>query len=327
MIWVHDKLGRGTVAADQADAVQKLRDGTWIDVVEPTDEEMRLLTRALAFTLPTRGEAQEIESSSRLYQEDNTIFMTATIMVRTESDTPDTTPVTFAFQPQRLVTLRFAEPMPFRTFPPKFDRSCGPTHSAQRVFVGLIDEIIDRIADILEATGSRLNRVSSRLFGKAAAEPDYTDIDYSHLLIQIGRIGELAANARESLVTMSRLHTYFIESARAASLPEGLDEHWRTIGQDITSLTDHATFLSSKVNFFLDATLGRINIEQNSIIKIFSVASVVFLPPTLIASVYGMNFGDGMPELKWRYGYLFAIGLMILSAVVPYWIFKKRKWL
>jgi magnesium transporter len=114
-------------------------------------------------------------------------------------------------------------------------------------------------------------------------------------------------------------------TAAQVSFPPEVAEHLRTLSQDLQPLGDHASFLSGKVNFLLDATLGLINVEQNAIIKIFTVAAVLFLPPTVVGTIYGMNF-EAMPELKWVFGYPFAIALMIMSAIVPYWYFKHRGW-
>jgi magnesium transporter len=191
--------------------------------------------------------------------------------------------------------------------------------------MGLVDEIIDRVADILESIGSDLNAVSRVLFAEASPQPvKKPSVDYTAVLTRIGHNGERAANARETLVSISRLLAFFAE-ARPGLVGEPLDEHWRTVSKDVSALSDHATFLSNKVNFFLDATLGRINIAQNSIIKLFSVLAVVFLPPTLIASIYGMNF-EYMPEIRSVLGYPFSLLLMLLSAILPYLFFKRKGW-
>jgi magnesium transporter len=302
-----------------------LQGSIWIDLLDPSPEETRAVETALAIELPTRKEVHEIEVSSRLYVENQTVFMTATVMVQADTAHPETTPVTFAYQPQRLVTLRFAEPTPFTTFPPKFQRTPEAFATAQKVFMGLVDEIIDRVADILESIGSDLNAVSRVMFADASPHPvRKPSVDYTAVLTRIGHNGERAANARETLVSISRLLAFFAEARQG--LVESLDEHWRTVSKDVSALSDHATFLSNKVNFFLDATLGRINIEQNTIIKLFSVLAVVFLPPTLIASIYGMNF-EWMPFLHSKYGFWVSMGMMFMSALSTYLLLRRRKWL
>ena len=326
MLTAFSASGIQIVNPASANCAGSLQGAIWIDLLDPSPEETRAVETALAIELPTRKEVQEIEVSSRLYVENQTVFMTATVMVQADMLHPETTPVTFAYQPQRLVTLRFAEPTPFTTFPPKFQRTPGAFASAQKVFMGLVDEIIDRVADILESIGSDLNAVSRILFAEASPQPvKKPSVDYTAVLTRIGHNGERAANARETLVSISRLLAFFAE-ARPGLVGEPLDEHWRTVSKDVSALSDHATFLSNKVNFFLDATLGRINIEQNSIIKLFSVLAVVFLPPTLIASIYGMNF-EYMPEIRSVLGYPFSLLLMLLSAILPYVFFKRKGWL
>ncbi len=311
-------------AAPQAPEI--VRKALWIDLQEPSEQEVKFVEQTLGIELPTRKEALEIEASSRLYLENNMAFMTATVMYRAETPRPETAPVTFAYKAGRLITLRHVDPMPFRSFPPKLERSADAYPTAQKVFVGIMDEIIDRMADILEGVGAEMNSVSGVLFPTANPESDVAEpVDYTAILTRIGRAGELAGNARESLVSITRLIGFYTEILGQPST-EPADEHWRTISLDVASLTDHATFLSNKVNFFLDATHGRINIEQNNIIKLFSVIAVVFLPPTLIASIYGMNF-DLMPELHWAHGYPFSLILMVLSGIIPYLLFKRKGWL
>jgi magnesium transporter len=235
------------------------------------------------------------------------------------------TPVTFAFQKERLVTMRFDDPTPFATFPRKLRKSPEHYDTAQKMLLGILDEIIDRAADVLETVGGDLTRISDIVFSEPAASGRRRGTDLNAILTRLGQNGLRAANTRESMVSLARLLAFFPEAGRVCH-GEVLEEHWRAVGQDIASLTDHATFLSNKVNFFLDATLGRINSEQNTIIKLFSVLAVVFLPPTLIASIYGMNF-QNMPELRWVLGYPMSLILMLAAAVVPYWLFKRKGWL
>lgn len=319
----------GEVRTSSVDsALLPLEGVLWIDIHEPTEEEVRWIRTTAGLELPSHREAAEIEVSSRLYEEGGVTFMTATIMINTDTDSPAVSPVTFMYTPQRLVTLRFSEPRPFATFAAKIARLPEQaTGDIQKLLGSLMDEIVDRLADILENTGASLNSVSSQLFrGVKAPLATRSNTDYSDLLVKISRAGELTANARESLVSLARLVRYYCENRRIAP-GEDPDEHWAMVREDISSLSDHATFLSTKVNFFLDAVLGRISIEQNTIIKLFSVAAVIFLPPTLIASIYGMNFRAGMIELEWKYGYAFSLVLMVASAVVTYSWFKRKGWL
>lgn len=181
---------------------------------------------------------------------------------------------------------------------------------------------MDRLADILERVQRDMDKLSLEVF---SAGNGRRDMDFEDVLRKIGRAQGLTSRARESLVSIGRLVS-FLSRPGEGTLDEPSGRSLMTLSSDVVSLSDHASFLAGSINFQLDATLGLINIEQNAIIKIVSVAAVVFLPPTLIASIYGMNF-DFMPELKWPMGYPFAGLLMILSAVGPYWYFKRRGWL
>ena len=188
-----------------------------------------------------------------------------------------------------------------------------------------LDALIDRVADVLERIGLEVDGISHEVF-EHPATPRQTG-DFQSILRALGRRGDLTSKVRESLVGIGRLLMFFGQASEAnAKTAKDLRARLRTMSRDVRSLTEHASFLSAKINFLLDATLGMINIEQNAIIKIFSVVAVVFLPPTLIASIYGMNF-DFMPELDWAIGYPLALALMLGSAIAPYIYFKRRGWL
>ena len=193
------------------------------------------------------------------------------------------------------------------------------------VLIGLIETLIDRLADSIERMQREVDTLSHSIFemrGGAASRQRRFDV----MLKSIGREGEVTGRARESAHSMGRLLTFFAHTANERKEDKPLQARIRTAARDVASLTDHVSFLASKIVFLLDATLGMINIQQNDIIKIFSIAAVVFLPPTLVASIYGMNF-DVMPELKWVAGYPFALTLMVLSGVLPYLFFKRKGWL
>lgn len=286
---------------------------------------------AFDIDLPTRPEMQEIEMSSRLYKEDEALFMTATLLTNVNTGYPESAPVTFILSENRLITVRHADPLSFRVFRAKRDTESTRFDTGEKVFEGLMDAIIDRIADILEHAGASLDAISREIFvpgngavapqSKAAASRPPRNLE--ELLNRLGHTSDLISRVRESVVSLGRVLSFFRGSHRA-STPE-MSEHFDLLSRDLGPLSDHASFLSQKVNFLLDATLGLINIEQNSIIKIFTVAAVLFLPPTVVGTIYGMNF-EAMPELKWALGYPFAIVMMILSALVPYYYFKRRGW-
>lgn len=299
-------------------------DSVWIDLLNPTGEEERALERALGVEMPTHEEMREIEVSSRLYQEGAGTYMTATVLAKSDTPQPEATVVTFILVGEILVSLRYGEPAPFRTFAARCLRQSMLRASGEAVLMGLLDAVTDRIADLLERIGMDIDAISRDVFDQDASRARSGDF-FKTILHRIGINGDLASKCRESLVSINRLLT-FINSAADIPARKDIDSKMPTLIADVHSLSDHATFLSSKVNFLLDATLGMVNIEQTQIIKLFSVASVVFLPPTLIASIYGMNF-EHMPELAWHIGYPLALVLMVASAVAPYWYFKYRRWL
>jgi magnesium transporter len=310
-------------SVDLADAEPQLPERTvWLDLFQPTSAEEGAVERALGIEVPTREEMKEIEASSRLYREDGALFMTATLVAKADTEMPESMALTFILAGERLVTVRYADPLPFRAFAAYALRHPSACGDGDAVFAGLLEAIIDRIADILETVGADLDRLSREVFSRSGAQ---TSRDFQAFLHRLGRAGDLASKARESLVSLGRLLAFAIQGTQSRGRKSGISR-LKTVGRDVASLSDHASFLNNKVNFLLDATLGMINIEQNAIIKIFSVAAVVFLPPTLIASIYGMNFAF-MPELHLGLGYPLALGLMVVSAVLPYWYFKRRGWL
>jgi magnesium transporter len=298
-------------------------DVVWWDLINPERSEETSLEKLLGLELPTKDEMQEIEISSRLYSEDGGHFMTALVPSHTDADDAVIQPITFILCDHRLVTIRYTEPRAFTTFPQRAEKSGLGLSGGESILLSLLDAIVDRLADILERAGREIDAISKAVFGQKGAE-GRKDASYKATLEEIGRKGDLTSSIRDSLATLERVLAFL-----GPKLPQGkkdLRDQLKALVSDVRSLTDHSGFMAQKITFLLDATLGLINIEQNAIIKIFSVAAVVFLPPTLVASLYGMNF-DIMPELKWTYGYPWAIALMILSAVLPYLYFKRRGWL
>jgi magnesium transporter len=295
----------------------------WIDLVTPTPGEDKLVERLVGVAIPTREEMQEIELSSRLYVENGARYMTATLMCQSDTPNPKTTPVTFILAGHRLITVRYDEPKPFDVARHKLTRYCPQTVSGESVFIDLLDAVIDRCADLLERVGAEIDQVSHNIFDRDRSR---TPKFYTVLMQTIGRKGELASKIRESLVSIGRLLIFAANEAEGQRWAKDQRAQLKSMLRDSQSLTDHATYLATNITFLLDAMVGVVTIEQNNIIKIFSVAAVAFLPPTLIASIYGMNFKH-MPELDWQYGYLVAIALMIMAAILPFVYFKWKKWL
>ena len=302
---------------------------TWIDLEEPTRQEEQLVEKVVGLNVPTQEELAEIEPSSRLYEKDGAIYMTMSTLVGVVDGAPTATPIAFVLAGNRLVTVRYATPKPIRTFVQHVAREPQLVRDSSTVLTRLLDAIIDRLADELEAASGEIDTISNHIFRREGHElPAQRRIPAQRLealLTRIGRAQGLLARIRETAVSSSRAISFLAATDRVRG-DAAMRERIHSLGADVTSLTEHSAFLASNLTFLLDASLGLISIEQNAAIKVFSVAAVVFLPPTLVAGVYGMNF-DHMPELKWLAGYPWAIALMLMSAVLPYMWFKRRGWL
>ena len=299
-------------------------EAVWIDLVSPTTIEDKLVEELLGVAVPTREEMQEIEVSSRLYVENGARYMTATLMCQSDTASPKTTPVTFILSGHRLVTVRYDDPRPFAIVEHRLSRNCPAKINGEMVLVDLLDAVIDRSADILERIGSEVDQISRTIF-----EPDDDKVEtseYNDILKGLGRKGDLTSKVRESQVSIGRLVLFLANEAETMRWPKDARAQVNSMQRDVVSLSDHSTYLTNKITFLLDALLGSVTIQQNNVIKLFSVAAVVFMPPTLVASIYGMNFKH-MPELDWFVGYPLALGLMIAAAVGPYFFFKWKKWL
>lgn len=299
-----------------------LSTAVWIDLLSPSEEEAILVEDNTGLEIPTKKEMQEIELSSRLYKEKDALYMTVNVIVKSETTHPKSDPMTLILTKKTLITIRYINPPSFELFIARLSRRSNIREID--ILLDWLDISIDRLADILENISHRLESYSQVTFSVQKDKfPERPDFQYH--LQDIGASGDLSTKVQESLITFSRLISFFNQNISPPPNPQ-LKAKLTTLTKDINSLTDYVIFLSNKVNFLLDATLGMINIEQNNIIKIFSIASVILLPPTLIASIYGMNFTH-MPELSWRLGYPFAILLMAIAAWLPYKFFKKKKWL
>ena len=297
----------------------------WVDLLEPTLAEERAVERLLAIDVPSREEMREIETSSRLYEENGTLYMTATVVTKIDTDRPESAAITFILSRNRLITNRYVDPLPFRRFVAYSERHPSAATNAPGILAGLLEAMIERTADVLERVGIGLDELSAGVFAAPPPKGAARARDLRSVMERIGRDGDLTSKARESLVTLGRQLT-FIQQSSAIQMPKEQLARYRSMSRDVLALSDHASFLANKSSFMLQATLGLINIEQNNIIKIFSVAATILLPPTLIASIYGMNF-HFMPGLDSQYGYLVALLLMAFASIVPYIYFRRRGWL
>lgn len=331
----------------QGDAIPT--EAVWLDLLNPTADDVSAVERLCGIDVPTREEMDEIEVSSRLYSEDGADFMTASVVFGLDSGKPSFAPVTFIRAGDRLITLRYSEPKSFAIYAAKLCRetpnaahmspenpqptqtaktaSHPGTPTADSILIGLLETVVDRVADLLESISADLDRIGDDIFSSSARKKPTGTADFKSLLRRIGAAGDLTSRVRESLATVDRLLP-FLQLVLDGRKPSSRDTRPRVkaMSRDVHSLNDFVSFLSNKTTFLLDTTVGMISIEQNAIIKIFSVAAVAFLPPTLIASIYGMNFTH-MPELGWTFGYPLALAAMVVSAVVPMILFRYKNWL
>lgn len=302
-------------------------DGVWLDLFEPTDQERSAVERLVRLRVPAQADIAEIESSSRLMSEGDAIYLSMPLTYfDREREASAVSPVGFVLSAKYLITVRYAAMPVFDVFAERFASNAQATSGG--AFIGLLEAIIDRLADVLEHVGADLAAISHQIFGsERAIERNSNKIDarLRETLGRIGRRGDRLANIRDSLVGTQRIVNYVHDLSRDW-MDKTLVSRCGTLRTDIASLMDYDAQLGNKVQFLLDATLGFINIEQNNGIKILTVVSVVGVPPTLVASIYGMNF-KWIPELQWEYGYFYGLTVIMLSAVLPLLWFKRRGWI
>ncbi|MCP1167960.1 magnesium transporter CorA family protein [Limimaricola litoreus] len=294
----------------------------WIDLFAPDAEETARV-EAFGIGVPSLEDMEEIEISNRLHREGDCQVMTVMLPGRDEKGQQFSAPVTFLLTPERLVTVRHHAPRPFDTFPTRAERSSAGTQTPVRIFLGLVEEIIARQADLLEATGRVLDRVAGEVYGEEA-----NDVEGLRLALRdVGQQGELTAKVRLALFTMERMLSTFITwNATMKARDPQIGTLAKAQMRDINALEVHLDFLNSRVALATDATLGMINLDENAVVRTLSVVAALFLPPTLIASIYGMNFAH-MPELDNQNAYFVALGAMVASAAGTWIWFKAKGWL
>ena len=310
---------QGLVRREGGDVASAL----WLDLHEPTADEEHSVEAQFGIDVPTRDEMREIEASSRLYEEAGAVFMTTTIVTRLDTDQPQNDQVTFILKEGKLVTNRYSDPMPFRRYAAYAERHPQACNTGVAIFTGLVEAMINRIADAIERAAADLEAVSVGAFRHVGARGPRRD--YRDLLERLGKSGELVAKSRESLASLERALA-FVQQSGTVQLATEVRARLRTATRDVTALSDHAAFVGNNLGFVLDATLGMISIDQNDILKIFSVVTVLLLPPSVIGAIYGMNF-EHIPGLHEPWGFAGALGLMLCSSLLPYWLFRRRGWL
>jgi magnesium transporter len=292
-----------------------LAEADWIDAHEPNDAERSLLQGLLHTDLPESTEVEEIEASARCFVDQAGIHVHSLFLTQAEGR-HSTVSVACILQKERLITIREGDLADFRLLRMRARRVQVKVRSASELLVTLLEQKVENHADTLEDLHRQLESVSYLVL-----EDEESELE--DVISNLARLEDSNGKIRLCLMDTQRNISFLLRHLRAE--PEQ-SETLREIMRDVETLMSHTTFLFDKINFLMDSTQGFINIEQNQIIKIFSIAAVVFLPPTLVASIYGMNF-EYMPELKWLLGYPWAIGLMIVSGIAPYWYFKRKGWL
>ena len=303
-----------------------VREALWVDLFKPTADELRQTAQALSITVPNRDDLEEIESSSRLQFADGVLQMSVPVSAHGDDDGP--TPVGFVLNREVLVTVRYTEMHAFDFAAQQCSKQEEPLTTGASVFTALIEGMVDYGADMMEQIASELNAVSKDVFRRYGSKRQHniarSNRRMRETLVAVGGAGERLSQIRESILGMQRIVPYASDKGKDW-IDEAMAGRLKTASADLQSLADFENHLSNKVQFLLDAVLGFINIEQNDIFKVLTIASVVGIPPTFIASMYGMNFHN-MPEYNWTYGYQWGLFLIVLSTVLPIIWFKWRGW-
>lgn len=317
-----DRLIHRTLSADEPIPVGSV----WIDLLNPTAHEDKRVEAHIGISIPTREEMHDLEPSEIIYTENGAHYMTARVICQSDTNVPKLADVTFILTETALVTVRYDEPGAFGIFLNRVGKPGGCGIQPEAIMEGLFEAVVDRAAEVLRGVGDKVDAASRRIFDGRSADVEQGGA-YQGVIRKIGQYEHIISNVRESMVSVERVLLFLSANyKRPKKAASGFSPEWRTSIRDVQAIEEHATFLSNKLQFMMDATLGLVSIEQNKIIKLFSVVSVVMMPPTLIASIYGMNF-KLMPELDWQFGYPMAIVLMVVCAVLPYLFFRWKKWL
>jgi magnesium transporter len=316
------------LASDRA-SLDTAAHAVWIDLVEPNEHERAEIERVTGLCVPDRAAVAEIETSSRLVNKAGVLTLSTPMISKDSLGMLKVAPLGFVVSPQRLLTIRFAGSTVFDSFAEHWRADTGAgVISGIEPFLGILEAMVDRLADVLEQLGADLDTVSTTVFrqgSKAAGPSRRRDEFLRQTLADIGQKGEHVSHLRDGLLGVGRI-VRFVQESALSWLQESEQRRLKTIERDITSLNDYDGQMTSKIQFLLDATLGFINIEQNNTIKVLTVVSIVGIPPTFVASLYGMNFKN-MPELSWAYGYQYGLCLIGLSILVPLVVFWRKGWL
>ena len=298
----------------------------WVDLIRPTAEEIARVEKEFRTRVPSREQLDEIESSSRLRSENKRLYLSMPVGAPHELIDEAPSPLGFVVSPGLLITVRYRDLRAFTQVREGIGKDQGSTGSTT-LFAKLLEAMIDADADALERIARELGDTSRRVFRRSEAavtRGPRLNRRLRHILARVGDTGEHLSQLRESLTGLQRVIAFAADTGQSWLGPD-IQARLKTALQDLSSLADFEGHLSGKTQFLLDATLGFINTEQNDIFKVLTIVSVVGMPPTLIASMYGMNFHN-MPELSWPWGYQYGLGLIAASTLLPILWFKWRGW-
>lgn len=299
-----------------------LAQAVWIDLLQPSQAEIDAVGK-LGVDVPSLEDMEEIEISNRLYVQGDVAYMTGVFPGGNAEGNPVVMPVSFILTQQHLVTVRHHSPRPFDTYPARADKGNAGCSASENIFLGLAEEMVARLADLSEGVGHVIDQTTLNIFADSA---DSRGAFFQTTLRTIGRQSESMSRVRLGLLSMDRILSFHASLIDARPNSKKLQVVTRSIQRDVQALEVNVDFLSARINMALDATLGMVSMQQNNTVRILSVVAALFLPPMLIASIYGMNF-EGMPELKWRYGYAYGLGMMVLSVVAAWLFLRWKKWL
>jgi magnesium transporter len=292
----------------------------WLDLIEPSDEERQVANKLLNTSLPTREETSALELSSRLNATEDTLRVNIPSFVRTEGEHGPSTPLGFVLTRDLLATIRYADSLAFDQVAGTLTRA-GTTHGSSDIFFDLIEGIVDVGADRIEAIAADVSKLSQAVFSE---ERDRRGL-LRTALFKVGNMQRQITQIRSALLGVSRVVSYLCD-VPLPWISQRLQSQWRVIHADIVSLNEFDQQLSERLQFLLDAILGFINNDQNDIMRVLTIVSVVTVPPMILAGIWGMNF-KSIPEYDWPHGYAFALTMIVISIIVPLIAFKLKKWL
>ncbi len=328
MITLYDL--QGTVVPVDRDATALPSDVVLIDLLKPDADERAFVERVARLHLPSSDRLSEVEVSSRLAMQGSTLQVTAPVVYRSDNVAVNTSPVGFLLSDRLLITIGFID---LKAFSDNLGRTpfhiSEPSQGAYELFLGLLETIVDRMADAMEQIGLDLDRMSRKVFQPEREQdpivkPNRVERRLTRTLKTIGQNGDHTSHVRDSLLGLGRLVVY-VATHGCDRLSANGKVRLDTLKQDIVSLNEYETRLTDKIQFLLDSTLGFINIEQNRLFKLLTIASVIGIPPTFVVGLYGMNF-KGMPEYDWAHGYAYGLTMIVISIIVPMGWLKWRGW-